>query len=296
MSEINQGLRASAKDAVPGAAGRKKAPRSARPRGADAPGGAPASEDIVAVLPYLRRYARALTGSQERGDRYVRQFLQVILHDPALVGADDLKLQVFKVFHSVCSGLDVGDDVAPPEQPDLQQEIEAKIAGLPPLSRRILLLVSLEGFPVAKTAQIVELPEADVRELLLAARLELQRQVGARVMIIEDDAVIAMEIAVVVRSTGHTVVGVADTVATARALAEEQQPDLILSDIQLKDGDSGLDAVEQILRTMTVPVIVITGFPEALLTGQKVEPAFVITKPFDPETLTTAIGQALATR
>jgi CheY-like chemotaxis protein len=68
----------------------------------------------------------------------------------------------------------------------------------------------------------------------------------------------------------------------------------MLADIQLKGGDSGLDAVAGILTTANVPVIFVTGFPEALLTGERPEPAFVVTKPFDPEVLTATIGQALS--
>ena len=49
------------------------------------------------------------------------------------------------------------------------------------------------------------------------------------------------------------------------------------------------------MKTMTVPVIFVTGFPERLLTGKRVEPAFVISKPFDPDLLRAAIAQALHT-
>lgn len=243
------------------------------------------SDAMIGVLPYLRRYARALTGSQERGDRYVRQFLEVVLSDPKLIeGTDDLKARVFAVFHKVCRGLDPAD--YPVDDKAVDPAMERQIAALPPTDRQMLLLVSLEGFPVAKAAAIVGVPENEAREKLLQARLEL--------LVIEDETVIAMDIAVTVRSAGHTVVGVADTVAKALELSREHRPDLVLADIQLKGGDSGLDAVAGILTTMTVPVIFVTGFPEALLTGERPEPAFVVTKPFDPEVLTATIGQALA--
>ena len=71
------------------------------------------------------------------------------------------------------------------------------------------------------------------------------------------------------------------------------RPGLVLADIQLADGSSGIDAVKDILGRFDVPVIFITAFPERLLTGERPEPTFLITKPFQPETVKAAIGQAL---
>jgi CheY-like chemotaxis protein len=249
------------------------------------------SDSMIRVLPYLRRYTRALTGTQERGDRYVRQFIEVVLAAPELVGDGDPKLETFKAFHAVCEGLEPAADPSEDLQgdPDLQRQI----AALPPLDRQILLLVSLEGFSVANAAEILGIEAEEAREKLLQARLDLQKDAGAKVLVIEDEAVIAMDIVVTVRSAGHTVVGVADTEAKAVALSEEFRPDLILADVQLKDGDSGIEAVEKIMRISEVPVIFVTGFPEAFLTGDKIEPAFLLTKPFDPEALTATISQAL---
>ncbi len=255
------------------------------------------SEELVALLPYLRRYARALTGSQERGDRYVRLFLEVILQEPARLSRDgDLKHNMFKAFHETWDAVAV--EAEGPDAAELsgKAKLEQRIAALPARHRQVLLLVSLEGFPVTRAAEIIGISEQEARQDLLDARLELQKNSGAKVLIIEDETVIAMDIAVTVRSAGHMVVGVGATFKEAVGLAEEHLPDLVLADIHLKGGDSGIDAVDRILRGMTVPVIFITGFPEALLTGKKVEPAFVITKPFDPETLTAAIGQALSFR
>jgi len=251
------------------------------------------AESMVRVLPYLRRYTRALTGTQERGDRYVRQFIEAVLAEPELVsGSGDAKLETFKAFHQVCSGLEPASD--PSLAPEGGDELERQIASLPALDRQILLLVSLEGFSVANAAEVLGIAADDAREKLLQARLDLQKNAGARVLVIEDEAVIAMDIVVTVRSAGHTVVGVADTEAKAVALSEEFRPDLILADVQLKDGDSGIEAVEKIMQISEVPVIFVTGFPEAFLTGDKVEPAFLLTKPFDPEALTATISQALA--
>src|SRR3546814_15491317 len=85
---------------------------------------------------------------------------------------------------------------------------------------------------------------------------------------------------------GHNVTGTAARQREAIALVEQTAPDLILADIQLADGDDGIKTVQENLKTAKMPVIFVTGFPERLLTGRTLEPAFVIPKPFEPETLT----------
>ena len=89
-------------------------------------------------------------------------------------------------------------------------------------------------------------------------------------------------------------VGIASTHNEALSLARLDRPELILADIQLADNSSGLEAVLEILEEITVPVIFITAYPEQLLSGERPEPAFLITKPFDVETLNVSISQALS--
>jgi CheY-like chemotaxis protein len=98
---------------------------------------------------------------------------------------------------------------------------------------------------------------------------------------------------VLVESLGHHVTGIARTQGEAIELVKRETPKLILSDIQLDDGSSGVDAVNEILGFYEVPVIFITGHPELLLTGKKPEPAFLIPKPFDPKTVKAIVSQAL---
>lgn len=253
------------------------------------------SQELVKWIPYLRRYARALTGSQQRGDQYVRVCLETLLQEPhRLKGGGDLKLQLFTVFHDVWRIVDSAIPEAREEVGAPETRLRHQLATLPPLDRQVLLLVSLEGFSIVETARILDISEEEAEDKLAEARAEIQRQTGARVLIVEDEPVIAMDIAAIVRSIGHTVVGVAATKDKAVMLAEEHRPGLVLADIQLKDGDSGITTVQEILTSIDVPVIFVTGFPERLLTGEHVEPAFLITKPFDPETLKIAIGQALS--
>jgi len=253
------------------------------------------SHDIVRLLPYLRRYARALTGSQSTGDQYVHLCLEAILAEPDRIkGTDDLRIELFSIFHdaweTVDSALPQGQRASASESGDLPRQL----ASLPSRARQVLLLVSLERFSTAEAARILGIEESEVVAKLELARQELRRQASARVLIIEDEPVIAMDIAEIVESLGHQVIGVAARQAEAVELARQHTPGLVLADVQLQDGDSGIATVHEILLGMDAPVIFVTGFPERLLTGDRMEPAFVVTKPFDPETLKVAIGQALS--
>lgn len=256
------------------------------------------SHEIARYLPFLRRYARALTGSQERGDRYVRACLETLIEEPERIGADaDARLQLYSVFHDVWT---VVQSVVPederPQEANLTggDRLNQGLAALPALERQVLLLISLEGFSYEETAQILGLEREEVRTLLHAAQEEIQRQTAASVLIIEDEQLIAMDLARIVEEMGHRLCGTAARQQEAVELAERMRPGLVLADIQLQNGDSGIQAVREILRRIDAPVIFVTGFPERLLTGEALEPAFVITKPFNSQTLKTAIAQALS--
>jgi CheY-like chemotaxis protein len=129
--------------------------------------------------------------------------------------------------------------------------------------------------------------------LIAEAQNEIDAELATDVLIIEDEPVIAADIEALVRELGHTVVDIAATRTEAVAAVASKMPGLVLADIQLADGSSGIDAVKDILGRYDVPVIFITAFPERLLTGERPEPTFLITKPFQPETVKAAIGQAL---
>jgi DNA-directed RNA polymerase specialized sigma24 family protein len=254
------------------------------------------SHEIARHLPFLRRYARALTGSQERGDRYVRVCLETILEEPGrIVPDEDPRLQLYSVFHDVWA---VVQSVAPEDDGDASgaggDSLQQGLAALPAIERQVLLLISLEGFSYEETAQILGLERDEVRLLLHAAQEEMQRQTAASVLIIEDEQLIAMDLARIVEEMGHRLCGTAARQQEAIEIAERTRPGLVLADIQLQNGDSGIQTVREILRRIDAPVIFVTGFPERLLTGEALEPAFVITKPFNPQTLKTAIAQALS--
>lgn len=252
------------------------------------------SDEIGAQLPFLRRYARALTGSQKSGDAYAVATLEAILESPEKMAGDlTIKQALFRVFNSIwkSSGARISDqaDALSPEA-----RAQQHLAGLTENTREALLLHSIERFPVDEIARIMDIPESEAAELLETARREMSRSILGRIMIIEDEAIIAMDISAIVNNMGHEVTGIARTRDAAVDLARKQPPDMILADIQLADKSSGIDAVNHIFAEMgEIPVVFITAFPERLLTGERPEPAFLITKPYTEDQVQSAVSQAM---
>jgi RNA polymerase sigma factor (sigma-70 family) len=254
------------------------------------------SEALLKQVPYLRRHARLLTGSQEVGDEYVRICLEMVIAEPHHLANGDLKVQLFRAFHTVWRVVTTTiNDTSPLERVDLSERLEQGLTALPPLERRVLLLAVVEKFTHPEIAHILDLDEAEVGELLARARRELHEQVSVSVLIIEDETLIAMELSRIMQNMGHTVAGVASREATALEQAEQTSPGLVLCDIKLLDDDNGIAAAQRILQRFDVPVVFVTAFSEMLLTGGRLEPAFVVSKPFDEETLKVTVAQALST-
>ncbi|QIG79831.1 response regulator [Stakelama tenebrarum] len=250
-------------------------------------------QQIAPHLPFLRRYARALTGSQVEGDRYVRAALETIVEAPDEFPRDiSPRLALYRTFQAIWQTTQVAEHDAGSAEGG-EAIARARLAKLAPISRQALLLTAMEGFTVEDTAYLIQKEPEEVSELVSEAISEIETQTRTRVLIIEDEPLIAMDIETIVRDMGHDVTGVAVTRDEAVALAMEDRPGLVLADIQLADDSSGIDAVKDILNEFAVPVIFITAFPERLLTGERPEPTFLITKPFQRETVKTTISQAL---
>jgi CheY-like chemotaxis protein len=243
-------------------------------------------------LPFLRRYARALTGDQGTGDRFVRLTLQALADGQAsLDRALPPRVALYRLFQSRSRRGEAGSDRS--EAPAPLEAARSHLMRIAPMSRQAFLLTAMEGFTPSETAQILDVDFGEIENLIQAAQSEIDAELATEVLIIEDEPVIAADIQALVEELGHTVSGLATTRDEARQSAADRPPGLVLADIQLADGSSGIDAVRDILSDIKVPVIFITAFPERLLTGERPEPAFLITKPFDPATVKAAIGQAL---
>lgn len=251
------------------------------------------ADRIAPELPYLRRFARALTGSQDAGDAYVVAMLEALVADPRNLRSDiPARPAVYSTFLKVWNSLPI-NQTAEPATFEMGRVADRRIETLTPRPRQAFLLASVEGFSPDDIAIIMGTTRDEVGQLISTAGREIVAQIAAKVLIIEDEPLIALEIENLVSDLGHDVVGVARTRKEAISLASDARPGLVLADIQLADGSSGVDAVNDILTGMEVPVIFITAYPERLLTGERAEPTFLIPKPFKPEMLRAIISQAL---
>lgn len=253
------------------------------------------SQAIAPHLPHLRRFARALTGSQQGGDAYVVEALEAIVADPgSFKVGNDPKSALYKLFLKLWGAVAVNSTTeawtSSPDEAGTNRRLEA--ISLRP--RIALLLTALEGFSNEQAARTLDCGADEFRSLLDKANAEIAAQISTDVLIIEDEPLIALDLQNLVEELGHKVIDVARTHREALAAVQTRtQPGLILADIQLADGSSGLEAVNEILETFQVPVIFITAYPERFLTGAPPEPAFLISKPFSVDTLRAIISQVL---
>jgi DNA-directed RNA polymerase specialized sigma24 family protein len=240
------------------------------------------SQAVVQHLPFLRRYARALTGSQASGDAYVAAALESLIASPKLLESEaNPRVALYRLFTKIWNSIKVNGaaEGVEPNSPPQQH-----LTQITPRPRQAFLLVALEGFSEEDAARILDCDLPTLRSLVEESGRELAAEI---------ETFIAMDIEALVESLGHRVIGVARTHAEAIALARKTPPGLILADIQLADGSSGLDAVNELLNTFEVPVIFITAYPERFLTGQRPEPAFLIAKPFQLSVVSAVASQAL---
>lgn len=247
---------------------------------------------VANLLPYLRRHARALTGDQKTGDTYAAITLEALLSDRSVFDQiENPKVALFHAFHLIwaSAGAPTGAD-----ETGLAKRAQEHLRRLTPNTREALLLHTIEDFSLNDVALIMGIDVENAAHLLAVAEAEMADSISGRVMVIEDEAIIALDLQGIVSDMGHEITGVASTQTEAVALGAQVKPDLILSDIQLADGSSGIDAVNDIMKAAAaIPVIFITAFPERLLTGERPEPAFVITKPYSEEQVRSAVSQAM---
>jgi DNA-directed RNA polymerase specialized sigma24 family protein len=267
------------------------------------------AERVNANLPFLRRFARSLTGSQAAGDAAVVATLERIIADPSVLEEGlSPRVALYKVFlhnlnaappqaaagaetGSARSANRTGGDAA--SRPAAVRAADRKLATLAPRARQAFLLVALEELRPADAARAMDLSEAELQALIEEAGRDIARQVATDVVIIEDEPLIALDLVQIVNDLGHRVVRVARTAEQAVEATRSLHPGLVLADIHLADGSSGLDAVNEILRTIALPVVFVTAFPQRLLTGTRPEPTFLVTKPFQPQNVKAVISQAL---
>ena len=251
------------------------------------------TQTLAPHLPYLRRYARALTGSQALWSMpgHVRAALQALLEgDESLPEGVPPRVGLYRLFHAIWeSGAEHYDG----EAEGGAKSPENRLKALSAPKRAALLLTAVEAFSPEEAAFIIDETPEEVESAILDAQKTIDGQLASRVLIIEDEPIIAMDLENLVTELGHKVVATASTKDEAVAKAKSERPGLVLADINLGEGGSGIDAVNEILSSFDIPVIFITAYPEKLLTGERPEPTYLIAKPFLPETVQATVGQAL---
>ncbi len=117
----------------------------------------------------------------------------------------------------------------------------------------------------------------------------------AKILIVEDEAIIAMEMESSLQSLGYEVTSIVDTGEKAIQKAEIDKPDLILMDIRIKGEMDGIDAAEEIRNEFGIPII----FSTAYLDEERIERAKItmpfgyILKPIQERDLKVTIEMAL---
>jgi CheY-like chemotaxis protein/DNA-directed RNA polymerase specialized sigma24 family protein len=254
------------------------------------------SQLVAQHVPYLRRYARALTGNQASGDAYVAATLEALVKDPKLLdgglleGAAQPRVALFRLLSTIWNSLAVNDTA---DRVVNLVPAERHLGQITAMPRQAFLLVAVEGFSEDDAATILDVDRHKLQDLVEESGRELAAQIATDILIIEDEVLIALDLENLVESLGHRVMGIARTRSEAIALVRTQRPGLILADIQLADGSSGLEAVNDLLNSFEVPVIFITAYPERFLTGERPEPAFLVSKPYQPSTVSALVSQAL---
>ncbi len=240
-------------------------------------------------LPYLRRFSRVLTGSQATGDAYAAATLEAVVADRSVLAETlESRAALFRVFLRIWQPVS-----ARHETPEDENASDRNLAAMTPLPRAAFLLHTVEGFPIETIGAMMDRTEDEISQLIDVAGREIATQISTDVLIIEDEPIIAMDLEALVEELGHRVAGISRTHKEAVAAVAAHRPGLVLADIHLADGSSGLDAVNEILSGYEVQVVFITAYPERLLTGERPEPTFLITKPFSTDTVKAIISQAL---
>ena len=244
-------------------------------------------------LPFVRRFARALTGSRTRGDGYVLAMLETLISETSIYDeALSPRCATYKAFLRVWSAMPLNHG-REPILDGIPGPTDRRIESLSHKARQAFLLATVEELSVPEIASIMGTDEMQVTRLIDEAGREIAEQITARALIIEDEPLIALDLENIVSDIGHHVVGVARTKDEATSMAQRVKPGIVLADIQLADGSSGVDAVNEILGNASIPIIFITAYPERLLTGHHAEPTFIITKPFRAEMVKAVVSQAL---
>ncbi|SMH59051.1 PhyR family response regulator anti-anti-sigma factor [Azospirillum agricola] len=245
-------------------------------------------------LPPLRRYARALTGAVEAGDALATRCVEVVVMAPTRFGLDrgeGARLPLYALLHLLFDQSAIQSAAARPAVSP--HPIERALATLPECERRLYLLVTLEELSLAEAAQILNLAPLEAIGRLKDARERVRLAMTQRVLVVEDNALQAMEIGEVVADMGHVVCGTAVNEREALSLLRAENPTLALVDVRLADGGSGVEIARHLRRTRSLRTIFITAFDGDLEELDACHLGQIVRKPFTNEAIRAAISRAV---
>src|SRR4029078_723104 len=151
------------------------------------------AQEIARHLPLLRRYARALTGSQKSGDSYVALLLETLIADPGAVSnTSDLRLALYRTLSRLWSSVSI--NLEPSSRQEWEASASERLAAIAPRPRQAFVLTAVEGFNLDEAAEVLDAEPSEVQELLAQASRDIGEEIRTNVLIIEDEPLIAMDI------------------------------------------------------------------------------------------------------
>jgi DNA-directed RNA polymerase specialized sigma24 family protein len=167
------------------------------------------SQAVALHLPFLRRYARALTGNQASGDSYVAATLEALIEEPALLDQGvEPRVALYRLFTKIWNSVAVNNS---PDPADRGLPIDQRIAQITSRPRQAFLPIALEGFSEADAATVLDVDARELTRLVEESGRELAAEIATDVLIIEDEPLIAMDLEGLVQGLDHRVIGVART-------------------------------------------------------------------------------------
>jgi DNA-directed RNA polymerase specialized sigma24 family protein/CheY-like chemotaxis protein len=242
-------------------------------------------------LPYLRRYARALTGTAQRGDELVLRSLETAMLAPERFGLTRnarIPLYALVNLHFDEAGGGQGQPLPSP------YPVERALAALPEGERRAYLLIALEGLSPAEAAAVLNEPaEGEIAIRFGHARERVRQAMVQKVLVVEDDSLLAADLENCVTSLGHEVCGTAVSEQAAIEIADRHEPTLALLDVCLADGSSGIEVAKRLRRRGVARTIFVTGFADEAENRDALHLGPIVSKPYTVETLDEAIQRAI---
>lgn len=151
-------------------------------------------------------------------------------------------------------------------------------------------------FPIVQTAALrAAAAAARARRAPSADSGRDEQSRRSRILVVEDEALVAMATAQLLEDAGYEVVGMAADSRQALRLAEDERPDLVLMDIRLRGGDDGVATAAQIRQQLGLPILYVSahGDSATLARAAQTDPAGFLGKPHTTDELLRAVGRAL---